>query len=90
MWKIEPYYAGCWAELVMWATFPGNHEFSELFDLVKGPALECINDVQGKPYGCYCNRYRISGPTRWGGSESLVWDSMPENISRVQVANDQS
>ena len=79
MWRLEPYWGGCWAELVMWATFPTLHHFGELFEIAKSPPKSCINDVQGPPFSCYCGQYRITGTTNWGGSESPVWDVMTED-----------
>lgn len=82
MWRLEPYWAGCWAKLVMWAEFPTLHNSGELFEIAKSPPQSCINDIQGQPFVCYCGRYRITGPTNWGGSESIVWDAMAEAFDK--------
>lgn len=74
MWALEPYWGGCWCDLVMWAMFPSLHERRELMAMAKGPPQQCVNDVQGPPWACYCGRYKIDGPTSWGNSESIVWD----------------
>ena len=41
----------CWVQAVMWAIYPENHDFSELFDL-RGTAKDCR---ENEP--CYCMKY---------------------------------
>lgn len=62
---LDPYVKACWARMSMWATFPSQHAFREIFEIIATHPQMCIDDVATEVKGCYCGKYRDTGKPGW-------------------------